>query len=181
MKMGKTGVERLKVPELGQVGIVVRDIERAIAYYEEVFGIGPWALFEGEPERCVSAGREVTFRGRMATAQAGRVQVELIQIVEGENIHTEFLASHGEGIHHVGFFVSDLEERLTAAREAGIGILERGRLRQLGLVIDYAYLDTTEVGGVIIEYIEARFLGLRFPMRSPLLRVGAKLGERFAT
>lgn len=176
--MGDT--RKLKVPWLGQVGIVVHDTERTQRYYQDVFGIGPWAVFEGEPETCVQRGESVSFKGRMAMAQAGAVQIELIQILEGESIHAEFLAEQGEGLHHLGFFVNDIDARVAAAEAAGIAVLQRGLLKQMGLVIDYAYLDTVETGGVIIEYIQSRFLGLPFPMRSPLLRVGAKLGARAA-
>jgi methylmalonyl-CoA/ethylmalonyl-CoA epimerase len=168
----------LKVPSLGQVGIVIEDIERTMRHYEDVLGIGPWAVFEGEPERCINLGKEVSFKGKMAMARAGTVQIELIEIIEGESIHRDFLATHGEGIHHLGFFVRDLEERVRAAQRAGISVLQRGTLRQLGLCIEYAYLDTTGTGGVIVEFIEARFMGLPFPMRSPLLRLGAGLANR---
>lgn len=51
-------------------------------------------------------------------------------------------------------------------------------VKQRGLSIEYAYLETRETGGVIIEYIQPRFLGLPFPMRGPLFRLGAKLGAR---
>lgn len=174
--MAKSG--GLEVPWLGQIGIVVKDIDTTIDYLQKVFGIGPWAVFEGGPESCTDMGREVDFKGRMAMAQAGPVQVELIQVLEGETIHSRFLSEHGEGLHHVGFFVRNLEERLRAAREAGMEVLQRGTLKQMGLSIDYAYLDTTEIGGVVIEYIEPRFMGLPFPMRSPMVRWGARLAEK---
>lgn len=177
--MGRAGKNGLKVPGLGQVGIVVEDIPGAIDYYEKAFGIGPWAIFEGEPECCTQRGEEITFRGRIAMATAGSVQVELIQILEGGSIHSEFLAEVGEGIHHLGFFVRDLDARLRAAEAAGIGVLHRGTLKQMGLTIEYAYMDTTSVGGVIIEFIEARFMRIPFPMRSRLLRWGASLNSRF--
>ncbi|MBU1672378.1 MAG: VOC family protein [Actinobacteria bacterium] len=175
----KSKAGALKVPRLGQVGIVVRNVDAAVAYFSDVFGLGPWAVFEGTPERCTDRGREVTFTGRMAMAQAGGVQVELIQILGDEKTtHTEFLERHGEGIHHVGFFVNNLDERLAAARRAGIDVLQHGLLKRLGLSIEYAYLDTVETGGVIIEYIQPRYLGLPFPMRfSPLLRLSARLSR----
>lgn len=173
-----SNVAKLNLPRLGQVGIVVRDVGKAMDYYRETFGLEPWAVFEGEPETCVDRGREVSFKGRMAMAQAGPVQVELIQILQGETIHTEFLREHGEGIHHLGFFVNNLAQRLDAAGEAGIEVLQRGTLKQIGLTIEYAYLDTAGIGGVIIEYIQPRFLGLPFSMRTPLLRWGARLAEK---
>lgn len=171
--MGKRKGSGLGMPWLGQVGIVVRDIDTTIEYYQGVFGIGPWAVFEGEPESCVERGQPNTFRGKMAMAQAGPVQIELIQILEGKTLHSDFLGERDEGLHHLGFFVRDIDERLRAAKEAGIEIIQQGVLKQLGLKIKYAYLDTTETGGVILEYIQSSFLGLPFSMRSPLLRLGA--------
>jgi methylmalonyl-CoA/ethylmalonyl-CoA epimerase len=173
ISMGKRRDGRLGMPWLGQVGIVVRDIDSTIDYYQGVFGIGPWAVFEGEPETCVERGECISFKGKMAMAQAGPVQIELIQILEGRTLHSDFLGERDEGLHHLGFFVRDLDERLRAAKEAGIEVLQHGVLKQLGLKIEYAYLDTTETGGVILEYIQSSFLGLPFSMRSPLLRLGA--------
>lgn len=177
----RTGKENgLKVPRLGQLGIVVRDIDRTIDYYQGVFGIGPWAVFRGEPEWCLEAGERVSFLGRIAMAQAGSVQIELIQILEGRSLHSDFLGERDEGLHHVGFFVTDVAARVQAARDAGIEVLQHGRLKQLGLSIEYAYLDTTGTGGVIMEFIEPRFLGVPFPLRGPLVRLGAKLGEKLS-
>ncbi|MDD5748956.1 MAG: VOC family protein [Actinomycetota bacterium] len=172
------GNSNLKVPWLGQVGIVVKDMDSATKYYEETFGIGPWSVFEGDAEFCVDRGSETKFRGKMGLALCGTVQIELIQIIEGKTVHTDFLEEHGEGIHHIGFFVRDLEKRLEAAKNEGIEVLHRGTLNQLGLRIKYAYLDTRKTGGVIIEYIEPRFFGIPFPMRSPLIRLGAKLASK---
>jgi catechol 2,3-dioxygenase-like lactoylglutathione lyase family enzyme len=163
----------LKMPRVGQVGIVVQDMDRAIDYFEETLGLGPWAVFEGEPEWCREDGREVTYRGKMAMAQAGPVQLELIQIMEGRSVYSDLLGE-GEGIHHLGFFVRDIEERLQAVREAGIPVLQHALLKRLGVSIEYAYLDTTETGGVVTEYIQGSFLGLPVPMRfGPLVRLTA--------
>jgi catechol 2,3-dioxygenase-like lactoylglutathione lyase family enzyme len=173
ISMGKRHECGLGMPRLGQVGIVVRDIDTTTDYYQDVFGIGPWAVFEGEPESCIERGESITFKGKMAMAQAGPVQIELIQILEGRTLHSDFLGERDEGLHHLGFFVHDIEARLRAAKDAGIEIIHHGVLKQLGLKIEYAYLDTTKTGGVILEYIQSSFLGLPFPMRGPLLRLGA--------
>jgi len=172
------GSERLKVPKLGQVGIVVRDIDETISYYKEAFGIGPWAVFTGEPVECVERGERITFKGKMAMAQTGRVELELIQILEGRSFHSDFLEERGEGIHHIGFFVNDFDERMAAVRDAGIEVLHQGLLKQMGLTIKYAYLETTTIGGVIIELIEQRFLGLPMFAKSLLLPLGAKIAAK---
>jgi catechol 2,3-dioxygenase-like lactoylglutathione lyase family enzyme len=172
------GKEKLKLPKLSQVGIVVRDIDETIGYYKDAFGIGPWAVFTGEPAECIERGKRITFKGKMAMAQVGQVELELIQILEGRSFHSDFLEERGEGIHHIGFFVNNFEERMAAVRDAGIEVLHQGLLKQMGLTIKYAYLDTTATGGVIIELIEQRFLGLPMVARSLLLPLGAKLAAK---
>ncbi len=171
----RSGLNKFDAPKLGQIGIVVEDLEKTKEMFETTFGIGPWAVFDGEPVKCVDRGKEVSFRGKMAMAQSGPVQIELIQILEGDDtIHTDFLKEHGEGIHHVGFIVRDIESRIKKAKDEGIEILQHGLLRQMGLTVEYVYLDTRQYGGVIFEFIKPSFLGMPFPFRSPLLRVGAK-------
>jgi catechol 2,3-dioxygenase-like lactoylglutathione lyase family enzyme len=163
----------LRMPRVGQIGIVVQDMDRAIDYFEERLGLGPWAVFEGEPVWCRENGEEVTYRGKMAMAQAGPIQLELIQILEGRSVYSDLLGE-GEGLHHIGFFVRDMDDRLRAVREAGIPVLQHALLKRLGVSIEYAYLDTTETGGVVTEYIQGSFLGLPVPMRfGPLVRFTA--------
>ena len=67
---------------------------------------------------------------------------------------------------------------MAAVRDAGIEVLHQGLLKQMGLTIKYAYLETTTIGGVIIELIEQRFLGLPLFAKSLLLPLGAKIAER---
>jgi methylmalonyl-CoA/ethylmalonyl-CoA epimerase len=163
----------LNMPRVGQIGIVVKDIEKTIRYYQDIMGIGPWALFEGEPEWCLEGGKKVTYKGRMALASSGPIQFELIQILEGRSLYGDTLGE-GEGLHHLGFFVRDMDARLQAARAAGVPVLQHALLKRRGLTIEYAYLDTTATGGVITEYIKTSFLGLPFPLnRGPLARLSA--------
>lgn len=168
---------KLRLPQLGQVGFVVRDVDRTAAFYEEVLGLGPWVILEGDTVRCTNRGEAVTIRGRVGMAQIGPVQFELIQILEGESIHREALEEKGEGLHHLGFFVRDLEARLRACEQANIPVLQRGTLKQAGLTIEYAYLDTVATGGVIFEYIEPRLAGIPVKMRPWLMRGVSRLGS----
>jgi methylmalonyl-CoA/ethylmalonyl-CoA epimerase len=174
--MRSQDVGGLKLPRLGQVGILVKDMDKTIEYYERTLGIGPWAVFVGEPAWCREACGEVTLTGKIAMAQVGSVQIELI--LEGRSVYADLLGE-GEGLHHLGFFVRDIDRRLSAAKNAGIEVIQHGLLEQMGLTIEYAYLDTLATGGVIMEFIQASFLGLPFPMRfSPLVRLGAWLGSK---
>jgi len=147
----KDGGEKSVFSEIKQVGIVVRDLERAKKYYESI-GIGP---FES-PNRPASTG--VILRGehsnakhKLMLAQLGSVQLELLQPVEGESLAMEYLQRQGEGIQHIAFQVDDIEAALVKLDKLGVKVLQRVlRPTSPGA----ALLETDAIGGVIIELIQ---------------------------
>lgn len=135
-----------------QVGIVVRDMDKATEYYSRVFGIGPFRVMDFLLPEGVMRGKKVSVKMKIAFASLGALQFELIEAPPGDNIYREFLESRGEGIHHIGFSVSDLDERLTELKKQGVGVLFSGKTERAS----FAYLDSGVVGGVIFELIQRR-------------------------
>jgi len=131
---------------IDQVGVVVRSVDETVRHYETIFGEDAFVVVEGEAPATLGDGREIKIRGRLAFVQLGEVQLELIEIKDGPSIHVEFLERCGEGIHHVGMYVSDFDRRIQEFRERGIGVLQRGQGARR-----YAYMDTKPV---IVELIE---------------------------
>jgi methylmalonyl-CoA/ethylmalonyl-CoA epimerase len=140
-----------------QVGIVVRDLDRAMARYWTNFGIGPWRVYT----YAAPLVREMTYRGRrqdfsmrIALTQAGPTIVELIESLEGPNIYEEFLREHGEGIHHVMSIVDDFDAAVEGMVAAGYPVLQSGR----GFGADgsggYAYFDTVADLALLLEVVE---------------------------
>ena len=144
----------IKVSELYQVGIVVHDLEKSIEHYQNTFGIGPWEVTNVDTSTISDMtyhGRPVQHRFRAAFAMVGPMQLELIQPLEGDNIYSDFLDEHGEGIHHLGHVrVSDLDEAIEALEKEGFPCLQSGRFPGGGL----AYMDTGKALGVIIELLQ---------------------------
>jgi methylmalonyl-CoA/ethylmalonyl-CoA epimerase len=139
-----------------QIGIVVEDLERAMRRYSEIFDCGPWSVYTYGPELL----REQTFRGgpgtfemRLALAGAGP-QIELIQPLRGPSLYHEWLAQHGEGLHHIGMKVPDLLAGIRDMEHRGFGLLQSGRGYGLDGDGGFAYLDTAGELGVILELIE---------------------------
>ena len=172
-------MDHLRMPRLDQIGIYVKDLDRTVERYGKIYGIGPWLVLEGEVENCVERGREVEVKGRIAIGYTGRIQLELIQILEGSNFYLDTLGDRDEGLHHLGFAVNNIEERLRAFREAGIDVLNRGTLKQMGLTIDFAYMDTMEDGGVILEFIQTSLLGLKVSQAPWMVKLAARMQRRF--
>ena len=148
---------RVKLPPVQQIGIVVEDMDRAIEYFASAFGIGPFRVVDGGMEGVLWRGKPINAKLKVAFARSGPLQVELIQPVEGKNIYTEFLESKGEGLHHLGFQVDDLEAMLVELEKDGIEPIFHQSLPHLGIA--FAYLNTDKIGGVIFELIERRRVG----------------------
>ena len=51
--------KKLRLPKTGQVGYVVTDINKTIAYYKDTFSISPWMLLDTRPEPCIEKGKEI--------------------------------------------------------------------------------------------------------------------------
>ena len=161
--MAKSVVKQLKLPKLGQIGYVVKDVNKTVSYYRDTLGVRPWMLLDERPTQCIETGKEVHPLLRIALAYMGAVQVELIQVMEGETIHLNHPADSPWRIHHLGFMVQGINKRLDACRKLGIDVLQRGTIKDIGFTVDYAYLDTVEQAGVVIELIQWRVGGLPLP------------------
>ena len=143
---------KVKMGAICQVGIVVKDLQKAVDNYWEKLGIGPWMTVRIEPPLL----REVTLRGKpvessmlAAIAQSGSIQLELIEPLEGPSIWKEFLEERGGGLHHVQSLDQDPKAALAAFREMGVDVLMSGRI---GDNIFY-YMDTEPILGTIYEFI----------------------------
>ena len=144
------------LPPVSQVGIVVRDLDKTAAFYYSTFGIGPFSIMpEVKFEGVILRGQSTNAKIKVAFAQSGSLQIELIQPLEGENIYTEFLRSKGEGLHHLGFQVDDFEGMLAKFKSRGI---EPIFWLNMGFMA-FAYLDTDRVGGIMVELLWSKRQG----------------------
>ena len=95
---------------IDQVSYVVADLERALPRYEALFG--PFRVGEAPMSGCTIRGKQADCTLKVAVSESGPLEVELIQVLEGETTHSEHLRAHGEGLHHVRFRVASLDEKL---------------------------------------------------------------------
>jgi len=146
-----------ELPRLGQVGVVVKDIQKAVEYYSSVFGIGPFNIYDVNPQRTWLKGKEVRpSKVRLAMADLGQVKLELLQLIEGD-VHPirDFLETYGEGLQHLGFYADNYDEWKLYAQERGMEILyeleveDEARGKRRGF-----FMDSSKIGGVIFEIIE---------------------------
>lgn len=135
-----------------QVGVVVRDLDEAVVFYERL-GIGPFV--EGPSAHTVERkiygepSTEAEVRGRLA--QMGNIEFELLQPVSGRTVQGDFLEEHGEGVVHICAHTDDLERDIEELTGLGYEVISEGKLSDGGR---FAYFDTRRVGGLVLELFE---------------------------
>jgi methylmalonyl-CoA/ethylmalonyl-CoA epimerase len=140
----------LELGEVNQIGIVVKDIEKAMSNYSDIFGIAFPRVVIPDFYNKTYRGKPSDFRMKLALGMMGQLQIELIQVLQGKTIYEEFLERNGEGLHHFGFDVKNMDERIAGLQSLGIGVLQSGETANA----KFAYLDTESLVGVIFEFLE---------------------------
>lgn len=146
---------KLELPPVSHIGVVVRDMDKAVDYYSSMFGIGPFTVYEFVPEKQWVLEKPSSFKLRLGKAMWGNVELELIQPLEGESLHKDFLETHGEGMQHLGFLVPDYDEMFNRFKKEGFEPLTRAEtyVETYKGYLKACYFDTRRVGGVIFEIV----------------------------
>jgi catechol 2,3-dioxygenase-like lactoylglutathione lyase family enzyme len=144
---------KLELKKPVQIGILVKDLERTTRLLGSLFGFGPFHFIEW-PDRPDSKyyyrGTEQHIKNRQAFVQAGPLELEFVQLMEGDcNAFRDFLNQKGEGIHHILFEVDDIEAAINTLSRAGVGVLQHGTGIRPGT--RWALLDTQELLGFFVE------------------------------
>ena len=133
----------------------MRDLERTLRTFDARLSAGPWRgwLFgpQGEGREYRGAPAEWTLKLALNNRSP---QYELIEPQKGPSIHADWLAEHGEGLHHVAYVV-DSVAAVTAEMEAA-GHPAIARIHAFGVDGDgtAAYYDTADALGFLVEVVE---------------------------
>ena len=139
-------------PHFGQVGLVVRDLERTAAAHAR---LGPYRVYTYDRSTVPGlklAGSPADFRFRIAI-NPHMPQLEIIQPLDDASPYATWLAQRGPGMHHFGFYVDDFEAATQALARAGYLSVMSGS----GFGADgsgaYDYFDTVDDLGYLTEVI----------------------------
>ena len=141
--------------EFRHIGVVVRDMDKAVEYYQSlgIATIAPEHTADNKSLDLMVYGKpaDPRLKIKIRMVQIGPVTLELLQPVEGESPHKEFLDSKGEGAHHIAFTVDDLEKERANLVEKGTPIMLTRKDQD-----SFAYFDIRKVGNIVIELIQRR-------------------------
>jgi hypothetical protein len=132
---------------------VVNDVHKVDDYYAGL-GFQPFSRIDHNVSLDrVYRGQPGTYEMWLGWDRTGDAPFEWVQQITGPDVYVEFAKTHGEGFHHLGVNVTDMDEaiRLMTARGAPPSQLAawstpKGKGRAV-------YLDTEPYGGVTLELI----------------------------
>ena len=142
---------------IDQIAVIVEDLDKAVETYWNMLGIGPWTIYTyGKPllKTARYRGQPADPIFRIALAALGSLGIELIEMVQAPTIYHDWVEAHGYGQHHVGILVEDMGAALAEAREAGLAVIQEGTGFGLDGDGHFAYLDTEDALGMLVELIE---------------------------
>lgn len=135
---------KVQVKEIGQVALVVKDVQLVSENYWSILGIGPWTFRAWEPPLIHDRrykGKPAWARERLAVTTVGGVGFELCQYIDGDSIYQDFLAEHGEGLQHLNFAVDDQDETAEILAKQGFPSIRSGRQGPDGRTGNYIYIE----------------------------------------
>jgi methylmalonyl-CoA/ethylmalonyl-CoA epimerase len=100
--------------QIDHIGFAVRDIDQAVAFYRDTFGLTEW-------ERISMPDRHM----EVAAAKLGGVLLELIAPTSAEAAFTKYLDEKGPGVHHIAYRVDDIEAALATLSEQGVRLIDK--------------------------------------------------------
>lgn len=128
--------------DIDHVGIAVRDLDAAVAWYQQMFG-----ATVAHRERIESDGVDE------ALIKVADSYIQLLQPYTDTSPLAKYMERNGEGLHHVGYRVDDCGAVLENVKEQGARVVdEHPRTGSRGTTV--AFLHPKATFGTLIELVE---------------------------
>ncbi len=128
---------------IDHVAIAVRSIDAALATFSQLLGTEALRItIEELPQHHV----------RVAFLSLGETRIEFLEPLSAQSPVAKFLDKHGEGLHHLAFASTNLEQDLHDAQQQGFQALSapmRGAEQAL-----VSFLHPKDLHGVLVELLE---------------------------
>jgi methylmalonyl-CoA epimerase len=133
---------RMLLTEIDHVAIAVNDLEAAIAYYRETFGC--------EVEHRETIDKDGVEEALLKVADS---YVQLLTPIRDDSTVAKYLATKGEGIHHVGYRVANCAEALQSVKDHGHRVIDEApRPGSRGTTVAFVHPKTAF--GTLIELVQ---------------------------
>ncbi len=124
------------------IGVAVADLDASIRLYTSALGAELVHRATNEKE-----GLEAAF------LRVGDGEIELMAPLRDDSPVGKFMAKRGPGLHHVAYGVTDIDESLAEARDAGLELIDsEPRVGMHGTRIAFVHPKSLE--GVLTELVQ---------------------------
>lgn len=124
------------------VAIVVKDVDTALGFYRDILGLDVELILPVPHDKVT-----------IAFLPVGESKLELVMPTDDATGVARFLASRGEGFHHVCFEVPHIADTLTRMAIDGVELIDT--VPRKGAEGPVAFLHPRSCHGVLVELIEA--------------------------
>ena len=131
-----------RLGKVHHVALIVRSIEDALGLWRDMLGLELETVMDIPDDRV-----------RIAFLAVGESKIELVEPTDDTTGVARFLASKGEGFHHVCFEVANLAETLLKLEISGLELIDTAPRR--GAEGPVAFIHPRACHGVLVELIEA--------------------------
>jgi len=129
---------------LDHIGIAVNKIDEALSVFEKMLGL--------RVERVVTL-EERKLKIAFLLVGESETKIELLEPLDREGTVAKFIERRGEGIQHLAFTVTDIENTLSQLKEKGVELIDtKPRVGAEGGKI--AFLHPKSTKNVLIELCE---------------------------
>jgi methylmalonyl-CoA epimerase len=123
------------------VGIAVSDLDASIETYQRLFGA------------CIEHRETLTEQGvEVVSLRVGEDRVELLASLGPDTPVGKFLLRRGPGMHHIAFWVDDVESEIERMRAEGTEMIDSSP-RQGAFGLEVAFVHPHATGGVLAELV----------------------------
>ncbi|MFX1387022.1 MAG: VOC family protein [Promethearchaeota archaeon] len=136
--------------KIDQLGYVYKDIEKQAKIMENLFKIPKFTFMPNFSGTIKYRGKNSDITSKIAFSRNFNIQIELIQLIEGECIYKEFLDKGRQGLHHLAIFVEGMQSYIDLLDKLNYPIIQSGQIGRQA----YAYFDTEESLGILLEIEE---------------------------
>ena len=127
---------------IDHVGVAVKNIDTALAFFKKVFDV-PDADIELMEDQGV----------RACLIEVGQTRFELLEPTGSESGVGRFIERRGEGLHHLAFNVTDISGKLQTLQTLGVDLIDQ--TPREGLSGTIAFVHPRSVFGILTELVES--------------------------
>jgi methylmalonyl-CoA/ethylmalonyl-CoA epimerase len=126
------------IKKVHHVGVVVRDMERSLGFWRDTLGL------------TLHRAQTIEEQGvKAALLTIGDSEIELLEPTVADNGIARYLASKGEGLHHICFEVGGVDEELDELKRKGVELIDQ--TPRIGIAGRICFLHPKAMHGALVE------------------------------